>query len=388
MIRLKRFTQASYERLRNNYLEAIGTKELAEAVKKSILPDRLQEYLFEGRELIEDRLYELLAGPDQMPRSFGGTGKFTTMREFFENVIRAVGIHPGTQLTNEEKKSCESLFDYQRLLNRKCRLKGISGNTAYWLMDQLDVRVCPYCNRMYTTHISRCGRDGGIIRADFDHFYPRSRYPYLSLCLFNLIPSCSYCNKLKSDHAESYIPDSSLRDEDNNIEKSRSIIYPYDESFDEPDSSFYFQIIPNRPSDIIMTGRSDEFTVKLQCRAPNLPEEMRDVLIKTEGIDNFDFLQAFPSVRAHLERATESKKLFQLEKLYDKQKKEIMRLIQLRYVYNQCSIKMILKPLMEESTMDDLSINSMLYCAFLGIDEWAESPLNKLKHDILNQLEG
>lgn len=388
MIRFKRFTQASYERLRNNYLEAIGANELAETVKKSSLPDRLQGYLFDGQGLIEDRLYELLAGPGQMPRSFGGTGKFATMRDFFENVIRAVGIHPGSQLTNEEKKSCESLFDYQRLLNRKCRLKGSGGNTAYWLMDQLDVRVCPYCNRMYTTHISRCGKNGGIIRADFDHFYPRSRYPYLSLCLFNLIPSCSYCNKLKSDHAESYIPDYGLRDEDKNSEKSRSIIYPYDESFDEPDSSFCFRIIPNRPSDIIITGRSDDFTVKLQCRAPNLPEEMQDVLIKTKGIDSYDFLRDYPSVRAHLERAAESIKLFQLEKLYGKQKKEIMRLIQLRYVYNQCSIKMILKPLMEESTMDDLAINGMLYCAFLGIDEWDESPLNKLKHDILNQLDG
>ena len=33
-----------------------------------------------------------------------------------------------------------------------------------------------------------------IIRPEFDHFYPQSRYPYLSLSFYNLIPSCKSCN--------------------------------------------------------------------------------------------------------------------------------------------------------------------------------------------------
>jgi hypothetical protein len=32
-----------------------------------------------------------------------------------------------------------------------------------------------------------------------DHFLPKSKYPYLCVSLYNLIPSCSYCNLYKSD---------------------------------------------------------------------------------------------------------------------------------------------------------------------------------------------
>lgn len=31
----------------------------------------------------------------------------------------------------------------------------------------------------------------------FDHFYDKSDYPYLSMSLYNLIPSCSSCNHQK-----------------------------------------------------------------------------------------------------------------------------------------------------------------------------------------------
>lgn len=35
----------------------------------------------------------------------------------------------------------------------------------------------------------------------FDHFYSQTKYPYLSMSLYNLIPSCPSCNQSKSDNA-------------------------------------------------------------------------------------------------------------------------------------------------------------------------------------------
>lgn len=57
-------------------------------------------------------------------------------------------------------------------------------------VDDLGLQTCPYCNRAYIQSVSR----SGIVRPQIDHFYPKSKYPYLGLSFYNLIPSCSVCN--------------------------------------------------------------------------------------------------------------------------------------------------------------------------------------------------
>ena len=37
-----------------------------------------------------------------------------------------------------------------------------------------------------------------------DHFYPRSRYPVFSLCLYNLVPVCGNCNRIKHDNMQRF----------------------------------------------------------------------------------------------------------------------------------------------------------------------------------------
>lgn len=54
------------------------------------------------------------------------------------------------------------------------------------------VKVCPYCNRQYVTPFLS-GR--GKVRADLDHFFSKRRYPYFSMSLYNLVPSCKQCNQ-------------------------------------------------------------------------------------------------------------------------------------------------------------------------------------------------
>ncbi|OAV66517.1 hypothetical protein Barb6_02584 [Bacteroidales bacterium Barb6] len=74
-----------------------------------------------------------------------------------------------------------------------------------WLAEKLDVKVCPYCNRQYTFTITKekqkgekqKRKDKKTTRPEFDHFYPQSKYPYLALSFYNLIPSCHTCNHIK-----------------------------------------------------------------------------------------------------------------------------------------------------------------------------------------------
>lgn len=57
------------------------------------------------------------------------------------------------------------------------------------LVNNLGIKVCPYCNRNFI-------RPAGERRIDeLDHFYPKSKYPFLALSFYNLIPSCKTCNQ-------------------------------------------------------------------------------------------------------------------------------------------------------------------------------------------------
>lgn len=56
-----------------------------------------------------------------------------------------------------------------------------------------DLRVCPYCNRSYISLIY-ITRSSKTLRGQLDHFYPKEKYPYLAMSVFNLVPSCSFCN--------------------------------------------------------------------------------------------------------------------------------------------------------------------------------------------------
>lgn len=52
--------------------------------------------------------------------------------------------------------------------------------------------VCPYCNRNYIYALDKKNK----IKPQIDHFYPQSKYPFLGVSYYNLIPSCLTCNGL------------------------------------------------------------------------------------------------------------------------------------------------------------------------------------------------
>lgn len=65
-----------------------------------------------------------------------------------------------------------------------------------------NMNVCPYCNRNFINPIYKKNSVGGDNRnqsPDIEHFFPKSIYPFLSLSISNLLPSCAFCNKIKSD---------------------------------------------------------------------------------------------------------------------------------------------------------------------------------------------
>lgn len=65
-----------------------------------------------------------------------------------------------------------------------------------WITEKTGLKVCPYCNISYTYN------RGKTATAQLDHFFPKSEYPILALCFYNLVPCCPACNKIKLDDTE------------------------------------------------------------------------------------------------------------------------------------------------------------------------------------------
>lgn len=91
--------------------------------------------------------------------------------------------------TTDFGKELIKLFGYDEYFRNR-KEKGI------WLAKQLNIKTCPYCNAQYTLYVE--DKNMSIAKFQFDHFFPKNQYPYFSLSLFNLIPSCASCNQTKS----------------------------------------------------------------------------------------------------------------------------------------------------------------------------------------------
>lgn len=79
--------------------------------------------------------------------------------------------------------------------------EGYRKNKLVRLSRWLDVKTCPYCNAHYTLYLDI--RDvkkhpEGLAKFQFDHFLNKADAPFLSMSLYNLIPSCVVCNGSKS----------------------------------------------------------------------------------------------------------------------------------------------------------------------------------------------
>ena len=59
--------------------------------------------------------------------------------------------------------------------------------------DATDVHVCPYCNVTEIWPIKEKSRKD-TVKGELDHYYCKSRFPYLAFSKYNLIPSCRVCN--------------------------------------------------------------------------------------------------------------------------------------------------------------------------------------------------
>ena len=160
-------------------------------------------------------------------------------RQELKEYIRIFGDYSSNKKLSHELQN--KIFRYDNYSQRVAAVE---------ILKKMKVTVCPYCNRQYIFTLSK-----GCVRPQFDHYYPKNRYPYLALSLYNMIPSCSICNMAKSSLDTFKEP----------------ILYPFDE---EMGSEAKFEIKRKKSGNFVrmLQGVSNErcFT---ECSGGSTPDE-------------------------------------------------------------------------------------------------------------------
>lgn len=66
-------------------------------------------------------------------------------------------------------------------------------------IKKLGIQTCIYCNAEYMPIVKKYGHTYRC-RFEADHFFPKDKYPFLCISFYNLLPSCAFCNRGKSDN--------------------------------------------------------------------------------------------------------------------------------------------------------------------------------------------
>lgn len=193
---------------------------------------------------------------------------------------------------------------------------------AYYFVEKLGLKTCPYCNRNYTFVVDE---ENGKLRPEIDHFYPKSLYPFLAMSFYNLIPSCQICNHTKSN---------TLKDELEN---------PYD-------------ITPN----------SYKFTY--------IPKNIDFTLVENNkyNFDNFEI---------NIVGKKDNLELFKLNELYKQHKDIVLELFIKKVYYPKSYIKEL-----EDFGFSQDEIYRYLLCNYQKDEDLHKRPLSKLIKDISEEL--
>lgn len=197
-------------------------------------------------------------------------------------------------------------------------------------VQTLDINVCPYCNRNYIFNFSK--KKGTEATAQLDHFFDKSSYPYLALCIYNLAPSCSTCNLRKS-------------------KKQDDIFYPYEESFND-----YVKFNYGFNDSNVDFFHKDKIEVKLNIK------KSRD------------------KAQSHID-------VFNIQNLYNNHKEVILELIQKREIYSDSYIDELMQNFEGKIFGNRDELMRLITCGYVRDEDINKRPLSKLIKDISEELE-
>lgn len=251
----------------------------------------------------------------------------------------------------------EDIFNYKSFTDGgKANYKGKEIKWgAYELLKKLGVTVCPYCNRQYiNTYIDKNSK----MRADIDHFYPKSKYPFLAVSLYNLIPSCHSCNSSLKGSYDFY---------------KNKCIYPYKEDFGQ-DAKFTTKFLGEK--DKAKNDKSESVQ----------EEDLYDINYLLGNSDNFDIdIEPIDLNSDKGKKIHNSISIFRLDKIYNFHKDYVKELIKKAIIYNESRIDELYEQYPELFSSRE-EVVQMVVSNYIDKDDLGKRPLAKLTMDICEQL--
>ncbi|MDD2829893.1 MAG: hypothetical protein PHW18_10000 [Sulfuricurvum sp.] len=218
----------------------------------------------------------------------------------------------------DEQVKCIKKFIINKYSKMYQNMRSVHGKK---LIQSSNLFVCPYCHRSYIGVIE--SQDGSRnITPDLDHFYPKSRYPFLAVTLSNLIPSCLFCNQRSKKNIDFY----------------KSSIYPPQTIFDKIEFDF------------------DPYTHKIY-------------------INNYADLITNTAYKTHLET-------FLIQEIYASHTEVLSTILEKNQKYRQSKIEDIAEYTIGLSTSD---IKKLVFYEYEFMDKKKEL-LYKLKKDLYNSI--
>lgn len=264
---------------------------------------------------INDEFYKYISG-----YSLSGYNNYLTIKD----------IHPERRNQFQEKiitrfeelhKIIATIINYDKWFIKSSSLK-----PDYKLASNLNRNTCTYCNRIYTYTIQSLD-DSKIMRPQFDHWFPKSKYPLLALSFYNLIPSCSLCNSSIKGDSNFTIVD---------------YIHPY---IDNVTSKFSFSYIYFK--DI------NQFKVRIRTNETKIYRTL---------------------------------KAFKIEEIYTSHQDELADLIKTKKAYSDKYLD-ILKKAFPKANLSDEEIYRLAFGVEKSETRYHKKPLSKFKKDVLLKLE-
>ena len=197
-------------------------------------------------------------------------------------------------------------------------------------IKDLDITVCPYCNRNYIFNFKKI--DSLEATAQLDHFFDKSTYPYFSVTIFNLVPSCQTCNQRKS-------------------KKPNDIYHPFIESL------------------------NDDVKFKLKLKDSKFYYDKNSLKIVTEVNKNKEKV-----VNSHIET-------FNIQNLYNEHKDIVLELIQKAQIYNESYIDELYQKYEGTLFKNREDVLRHITGGYIEDKDINKRPLSKLIKDISEELD-